>query len=128
VTLKSKILFGSAVFILAVAAFWPIASCEVANIQLHEDLRDLAAQSGARIGLSAPSSDEDLRNTILREARQHGIELEPGEVTVQRTGTAEAPVIYLAADYKVRINLLLFSYALHFTASSAKQTTIGPLG
>ncbi len=127
-TLRSKVVLGLAVLILAIAAAWPIASSEVANIQLHEDLRDLAAQGGARIGLSAPSSDDDLRNTILREANQHGIELEPGEITVQRGGTVEAPMIYLAADYKVRINLFLFSYTLHFTASSAKQSMIGPLG
>jgi hypothetical protein len=28
--------------------------------------------------------------------------------------------IYLAADYKARVSLLLYSFSLHFTPSSAK--------
>jgi hypothetical protein len=117
---KAKLIAGLAVLALAVVAGWPIASCELANFELHEDMRDLAAQIGGRIGLTPWSTDEDLRSAVIRKAKEHEIQLEPGQVTVQRTGSHEAPTIYLAADYKVRVKLLGFSFTFHFTPSSAK--------
>ena len=117
---KAKLILGLAVLALAVVAGWRIASCELANFELHEDMRDLAAQIGGRIGLTPWSTDEDLRSAVVRKAKEHEIQLEPGQVTVQRTGSYEAPIIYLAADYKVRVKLLGFSFTFHFTPSSAK--------
>ena len=83
-------------------------------------MRYLAAQIGNQIGLNSPSTDEDLRSAVIRKAQEHEIELEPEQVTVRRTGTEEAPIIYLAADYKARVKLLGFSLTFHFTPSSAK--------
>ena len=117
---KAKLIVGLAVLALAVIAGWRIASCELANFELHEDMRDLAAQIGGRIGLTPWSTDEDLRSAVVRKAKEREIQLEPGQVTVQRTGSNEAPIIYLAADYKVRVKLLGFSFTFHFTPSSAK--------
>jgi hypothetical protein len=51
---KAKLILGLAVLALAVIACWQIGSCELADFELHEDLRDLAAQGGARIGLAPP--------------------------------------------------------------------------
>src|SRR5690348_2888443 len=118
---KAKLVLGLAVLaVLALAADagWRIASCELANYELHEDMQYLATQLGTRIGLTAPNTDEDLRSAVIRKAQEHEIQLEPQEVTVQRTGTDEAPIIYLAADYKVRVELLGFSFTFHFTPSS----------
>ncbi len=117
---KVKLILGLAVLALAIIASWQIASCELANLELHEDLRDLAAQTGAYIGLLSFNSDEDFRNAVIRAAKKHEIQLEPEQVTVQRTGTAQVPIIYLAADYKVRVTLPGCSFTLHFHPSSAK--------
>src|SRR5439155_20395226 len=99
---------------------WRFASCEQANIELSEDMRDIAAQVRSRIGLTPQSTDEDFRTAVIRKAEEHEIQLDPEQVTMQRTGTDEAPIIYLAADYKVRVKLLGFSFTFHFTPSSAK--------
>jgi ABC-type sugar transport system substrate-binding protein len=117
---KVKLILGLAVLALAIIAGWQMTSCELANLEFHEDLRALAAQIGSRIGLTPPSTDEDFRSAVIRKAEEHEIQLEPEQVTVQRTGTDEAPIIYLAADYKVRVKLLGFSFTFHFTPSSAK--------
>jgi hypothetical protein len=117
---KAKLILGLVVLAVAVIAGWQIASCGLANFELHEDLRDLAAQGGARIGLAPPNTDKELRSEVIREAKDHQIQLEPKQVTVQHAGTAEAPIIYLAADYKVRVKLPGCSFTLHFTPSSAK--------
>ena len=120
---KAKLILGLAVLALAGVAGWRIASCELANVELHEDMRDLAAQIGSRIGLTPQSTDEDFRRAVIRKAEEHEIHLEPEQVTVQRTGTDEAPIIYLAADYKVRVKLLGFSFTFHFTPSSNQRFT-----
>jgi len=117
---KTKLILGLAVLALAVAASWPLASCELANLELRADLRDIAAQNAARIGLASPSTDEDLRRTVVRAAKEYEIQLEPEQVILQRTGTAEAPILYLAVDYNVRVKLPGYSFTLHFTPSSAR--------
>jgi hypothetical protein len=117
---KAKLILGLATLGLFVVAGWQIASCEIANLELQTDMRDIAAQVASRIGLEAPNSDEDLRNAVIHKAEEHDIELEPAQVTVQRTGSGKTLTIYLAADYKTRVNLLLYSFTLHFTPSSTK--------
>jgi hypothetical protein len=117
---KAKILLGLVVLALAVAVGWQIASCVIANLELQTDMRDIAAQVASRIGLEAPNSDEDLRNAVIHKAEEHDIQLEPRQVIVQQTGSGKTLAIYLAADYKARVNLLVYSFSLHFTPSSTK--------
>ena len=117
---KVKLILGLAVLGLAIIAGWQIASCELANLELHEDLRDLAAQTGAYIGVNPFNTDDDFRNAIIRAAKKYEIRLEPEQVTVGRTGTPPAQIIYLAADYKARVALPGCSFTLHFHPSSAR--------
>ena len=117
-----KLLFflGLLLLILAVAIVWQVASCELANAALHDDLRDIAAQAGARIGLVPLSTDDQLRDAVIHAASKHDIQLEPSQIIVQRSGPAETPTIYLAADYKINISLPGYSFTLHFNPSTAK--------
>src|SRR4051812_44005271 len=105
---KIIIILGLAVPILAGDAGWQIASCEISNLELHDDMRFLAAQLGSRKGWDSPSSDEDFRKTVIRKAQDYEIELQPEQVTVRRTGTEQEPIIYLAADYEARVRVLGF--------------------
>ncbi len=115
-----KIILGVIVFILAVIAGWQIGSSVLANVELQDDMRDLASQLGASIGYSPLSSDEDLRNSVIRKAIEHGIVMKPSQVTVQRMVSGDKTTIYLAADYTVLIHMPGFSFTLHFTPSSRK--------
>jgi hypothetical protein len=99
---------------LAVLLGWQFASCEIANSQLQEDLRDVASQNAARLGLSPASTDEDFRKTVVLKANEHGIHLEPDRVIVQRTGTEDAPAVNLAADYTASIGFAGIGFTLHF--------------
>jgi hypothetical protein len=117
---RVKLILGLAVLALAVIAGWQIASCELANLELQEELHDFAAQTGAHIGLNPFNTDEDFRNAIIRAAKKYQIQLEPEQVTVERTGTPPKQIIVLAVDYKARVALLGFSFGLHFQTSSAK--------
>jgi hypothetical protein len=119
---KVKMFLGLAVLGIALIAGWQIASCEVANLEFQSDLRDVAAEIAARIGLSSPTTDEELRKLVIHKAERYEIPLQPDQITVQRIGTGDESKIYLAADYKVRVNLLVYSLTLHFTPSSTKKT------
>ncbi len=115
---KIALIVGIAVLALAVSAAWQLASCELANRQLEEDLRDLASRNAERIGLSAPTTDDDLRNSVIHDAKELDIALDPNQVTVQHTVQGESSVVHLAADYTARVRLLGFSLNFRFTTSS----------
>lgn len=117
---KVKVILVLAVLVLAIIAGWQIASCELADYELGEEMRDLSMQTGAHIGLLSFKTDEEFRDSVIRAAKRHEIQLEPEQVTVQRTGTPQAPIIFLAADYKARVKLPGFSFNLHFHQTSAK--------
>ena len=113
-----KIILGVAVFALMVSTGWQIAACALANAELKDDLKDVASMGGARIGLVAEQSDDDLRTTVIRKAAEHGIVLQPEQITVKRSGTAEAPAVYLDARYRARVWMPGILLLFRFTATS----------
>jgi len=112
-----KYVFRIAVMVAVVIAGWTILEPEITNIVFQDELHDLAVQPSWRPGMSAPNSDEELRNFVIRKAETHDIALDPKQVTVRRTETPENPV-YIAVDYTVPVNLFVYSYSRNFRASS----------
>jgi len=113
-----KYAFRIAVVVVVLVVGWKFLQPVWANFELQDDLHDLAAQTSSRIGLSAPPSDDGLRDIVINKAARYDIQLDPRQVTVRRSGTAEAPVFYIAADYTVPVSLPGYTFTLHFTASS----------
>lgn len=74
---RIKIVVVTAVLALAAVAGWRVGSCELANFQLQEDLHDMAAEAGARYGYTVARSDDDFRQSVIRKAKEYGIELKP---------------------------------------------------
>jgi hypothetical protein len=72
------------VFAFVASTVWQVASCEIANYELKDDLKDIASMGGARIGLAAQLSDDELWATVIRKAAGHDIVLEPEQITVMR--------------------------------------------
>jgi hypothetical protein len=117
---SSKLIFGAAIVVLIGVAGYQIGSREVANLELREHLRDIAAQNGPRLGIASPNSDEDIRDSVIRAGKEHGIQLTPDEIAIQRTGTTQEPVFSLEVDYKAPVKLPGYPLSLHFTVSSAR--------
>lgn len=119
---KVKVIIGVALLSVALFAGWQVVSCELANAAFQEDLQDLSSQGGTRIGLLSASSEEDIRNTVVRKAQNHDIVIQPSQIIVDRRGTPEVPFVYLAVDYKARVNLLPgFSFEMHFTPATKQM-------
>lgn len=114
---KVKIIAGLLIFLLVISTAWQIASCELANYELKDDLKDIAAMSGSRIGLLAQSSDDDLRDAVIRRAAKHDIHLGRNQIQVQRSGTEENPA-FLEVRYRARIVFPGVSLVFHFKTTS----------
>lgn len=112
------IILGFAVFALLVSTGWQIAACELANAELRDDLKDVASMVGARVGLAAQQSDEELRGTVIRRAAARDITLEPEQIAVERLGTGERLAVSLTVKYPARVWVPGLWLVLHFTASS----------
>lgn len=107
----------------AAAAGWQIASAEVSNIEFRDDLRYIAAQNGPNIGLNAPKTDDQVREDVVTSAAEYGIDLQPDQVKLKRI-TISHPYgltitrFDLTVSYKTRVNLLLYSFDLHFNQTA----------
>ena len=115
---KVKIIAGLLVFLLVITTAWQIASCELANYELKDDLKDVAAMAGSRIGLLSQSSDDDLREAVIRRAGKHDIHLGRNQIHVQRSGTEENPAVLLEVRYRARIVFPGASLVFQFKTTS----------
>ena len=118
---KIKIILGLAAFYVLFSAFWQVGACELADIELKDDMKQMATQLGMRAGVSDIGSDADLRDTILRKAAQYGITLSPDQVTVLRDGYGKNVILYFEAEYSVPIVLPGFSFAMYLNPSSGTR-------
>lgn len=114
-----KYVFWIAVVAAVAVAGWEILAPGVTNIVFQDELHDMASQLGSRTGLTPPKSDEELRDIAIRKAATHDIVLNPKQVRVRSSGPPDHRVIYIAVDYAVPVNLLVYSFDLHFNPTSA---------
>lgn len=59
----------------AIAAAYQIGACEVAHIELQDEMQDLASQLGTRVGYSALKNDEELRSAVILKLKDMGLDL-----------------------------------------------------
>ena len=105
---------------LAIGIAWQVGASELNNIELHDDLRDVAAHNDPRIGSLSSKSDDEIRAEVVRAAAEHGLLLKPQQVTLVRSSKSEAPHFDISVDYNSHVNLLVYSFNIHFIQTSAK--------
>jgi hypothetical protein len=112
-----KLILGFAMIAGLIVAASQVIPPELANYSFQDDLRQVAMAAGG----NPSKTDEDLRTAVLNKAKDHDIQLEPKQVTVQRINTPGLSAAYLAVDYSVPVNLPGYSFDLHFTPSSGNK-------
>jgi hypothetical protein len=112
-----KAVLGFAAVILVVIALFQVAPPIMANFSFQDDLRQVAMMAGA----NPTRTDDDVRNDVLRKAKEHDLPIEPKQVTVQRILTPGLMAVYVAADYSVTINLPGYSFDMHFNPTSGNK-------
>jgi len=90
---------------------------EMTNYSFTDDIKNIAMVGGS----NPHTTDQELADSVIKKAAEHGIILAPEHVTVQHIGTPGAPAVYLAADYSVPVSLPGYNFTLHFTPSSGNK-------
>ncbi len=112
-----KALVGFAAVIFVVIAVFLVLPPVMANFRFQDDLRQVAMMAGA----NPQKTDDDVRNDVLRKAKEHDLPISDKQVTVQRILTPGLMAVYVAADYTVPVNLPGYSFELHFNPSSENK-------
>ncbi|MGA7403119.1 MAG: hypothetical protein WCC99_13835 [Candidatus Sulfotelmatobacter sp.] len=106
---------------LAIAAvvvgIFQVAPPMLANYSFSDDLKTIALMDSA----NQQKTDEDVRNDVLRKAKEHELPIEPKQITVQRITSPGISVVYVAADYSVTIGLPGYSFDMHFNPTSGNK-------
>jgi hypothetical protein len=113
-----KYVFWIAVVVAVVFAGWQVLAPGVTNFIFQDELKDSSAQMGYRTGVTPLNTDEEIRNMVIRKAEKHDIVLDPAQVTVERIGSGEFTTWYVAAEYTVKVDLLVYTLPLHFKPTS----------
>jgi hypothetical protein len=106
---------------LAIAAvvvgLFQVAPPMLANYSFSDDLKTIAMMDSANL----QKTDEDVRNDVIRKAKEHDLPIEPKQVTVQRINSPGLSAVYVAADYTVTISLPGYSFDMHFNPTSGNK-------
>ncbi len=112
-----KALVGFVALIFVVVALFQVLPPIMANFSFTDDLRQVAMMAGA----NPQKTDDEVRDDVLRKAREHDLPINEKQVTVQRILTPGLMAVYVAADYTVPVKLPGYSFDLHFNPSSENK-------
>jgi hypothetical protein len=87
-----------------------------ANYELEDAIKTEATQS-----TYTTRTEDDIRETVIKEARSYDIPLTPKQVKVQRVGGFGAGTLAIEADYTVPIELPGYSTSIEFHPSSKNK-------
>jgi hypothetical protein len=113
-TLKLLLVFAllAAVGLVAIKVIPPFFS----NYEFEDSIKNEALQS-----TYSTRSEDDIRESIIKQARDYDIMLTPKQVKVSRSGGYGTGSLVIEADYSVPIDLPGYSTTLNFHPSTANR-------
>lgn len=104
-----KLLFGFALIVGAFFAAFRIVPPYFYHYQFDDALENLTMAQTYR-----EAGEEDVRNMVVRTARDNGVDLKPQQVAVSRS----AGDLSINVAYDVNVDLAVTQLQLHFTSES----------
>jgi hypothetical protein len=83
------------------------------NYQFEDYIKETALHS-----TYTALSEDDIRDQVVKQAKDYDIDLTPRQVHVSRTGDYGSGTLSIEADYSVAVNLPGYSATLEFHPSS----------
>lgn len=111
-----KMLFGVAVVVVVAIAGIAIVPPYFSNYQFEDFIKTEALQS-----TYSTRSEDDIRDAVIKHARDFDISLTAKQVHVSRTGFNGAGSLTIEAEYSVPVNLPGYSTTLEFHPSSKNK-------
>jgi len=112
-----KLLIGFLAIAAVVVSLFQVAPPIMANYNFQDDLKTIALMDG----INSQKTDEDVRNDVMRKAREHELPIEAKQVKVQRLNTPGLAAVYVAVDYEVTISLPGYSFDMRFNPNSGNK-------
>jgi hypothetical protein len=112
-----KLIIGLLAIVAVVVCLFQIAPPIMSNFSFQDDLRTVALMDGT----SLTKTDDDIRNDVLRKAKEHELPIDAKQVSVQRVSTPGLASVYIAADYAVTISLPGYSFDMRFSPNSGNK-------
>jgi hypothetical protein len=112
-----KLLIGFLAIVGVAVAGFQIAPPLLTNYSFQDDLRNIAMVDGSNI----QKNEEDIRTDVLRKAKEHELQLDAKQITVQNISSPGMRAMYVAVDYSVPVNLPGYSFDMHFNPNSGNK-------
>jgi len=111
-----KLVFGFAVFAALALVGLKIIPPYFSNYELEDAIKTESVQA-----TYSTRSEEDIREAIIKQARNYDIALTPKQVKVTRVGGFGNGSLNIEADYSVPVELPGYSTTLEFHPSSKNK-------
>jgi hypothetical protein len=111
-----KLVFGFAVFAVVALVCFKLIPPFFANYELEDAIKTEATQS-----TYSTRSEDDIRQAIIKEARNYDIALTPKQVHVVRVGSLGTGTLAIDAEYSVPVDLPGYSTTLEFHPSTQNK-------
>jgi hypothetical protein len=112
-----KACIGFLAIAAVVVGLFQIAPPMLSNYSFQDDLKNVAMVDSSNL----QKTDEDVRNDVLRKAREHDLPIEAKQITVQRINSPGISAVYVAVDYSVMINVPGYPFEMHFNPTSGNK-------
>jgi hypothetical protein len=111
-----KLIFGFAVFIALAVVGLKVIPPFFSNYELEDAIKTEALQA-----TYTTRTEEDIRETVIKQARNYDIALTPKQVRVTRVGGFGTGTLNIEADYSVPLELPGYSTSLDFHLSTKNK-------
>ena len=111
-----KLFFGVAVIAAMVMVGIKLIPPYFANYELEDEIKNEALQS-----TYSTRTEEDIRDAVIKHARNYDIALTPKQVHITRVGGMGTGTLAIEAEYSVPIDLPGYSTTIDFHPSSKNK-------
>lgn len=109
-----------AIAFTAILAFGVFAAFKLLPPYINEYQLADKMQEQARFGVVNRYTEDQIRETIFKEAQDLDVPIKKEEIKV----LASASLVRISLDYRVPIDLLVYKMELHFTPSSENKSLL----
>jgi hypothetical protein len=111
-----KLVFGVAIFLGLALVGVKLIPPFFSNYELEDEIKTEALQS-----TYSTRTEEDIRDAVIKHARNYDIALTPKQVHISRVGGFGTGTLAIDAEYSVAIDLPGYSTTLDFHPSSKNK-------
>jgi len=113
---KLRLILGFGAFALVALVAFKLIPPFFSNYELEDAIKNEALQS-----TYTTRSEDDVRESVIKHARNYDIALTPKQVRVSRVGGFGQGTLFIEADYSVPVELPGYSTTLTFHPSSQNK-------